>query len=58
MTQENLLEIKNLLANESKKWRLDVGDWIGYVEELVDEVERLQAEVSHWKENYRNYCNC
>ncbi|NCQ52048.1 hypothetical protein GW796_09165 [archaeon] len=33
-------EIKDLLADESDKWRLDADDWIVYVEELVAEVEK------------------
>ena len=43
MTQDDIQAIKALLNDESDTWRLDAGDWIGYVEELVDEVERLRA---------------
>lgn len=45
MTIDDINEIKDLLNDESDKWRLDVGDWMGYVEELVEEVERLHAEL-------------
>lgn len=42
MTREDIQEIKDLLNEETDNWRLDAGDWIGYVEELVEEVERLR----------------
>lgn len=45
MTQDDIQDIKDLLNDESEKWRLDVGDWIGYVEELVEEVDRLQSII-------------
>jgi hypothetical protein len=41
MTQDDIQRIKDLLNDEASKWRLDVGGWMGYVEELVEEVERL-----------------
>lgn len=46
MTQDDLQEIKDLIADESGKWRLDVGDWIAYVEDLVDEVDRLNSQLN------------
>lgn len=41
----NIEAIKTLLADDHRKWTLDSGDWMGYVEELVDEIERLQADL-------------
>jgi len=45
MTQDEIQEIKDLISDEYDKWRLDAGDWIGYAEELVEEVERLRDEL-------------
>lgn len=45
MTHDDIQNIKYLLNDESDKWRLDAGDWIGFVEELVEEVERLRDEL-------------
>ena len=44
MTDDDIQEIKDLLSDESDKWRLDIGDWMGYVEELLEEIERLKKE--------------
>lgn len=46
MTSDDIQEIKDLLNDESCKWRLDAGDLIGYIEELLDEVERLTSNKS------------
>ena len=45
MTDDDIQEIKDLLSDESDKWRLDIGDWMGYVEELLEEIERLRVHV-------------
>lgn len=46
MTQKEIQEIKELLADESNKWKLDVGDWMGYAEDQLCEVERLQKDIA------------
>lgn len=45
MTHDDIQQIKDLLNDELGKWRLDVGDWIGFAEELLEEVERLRDEL-------------
>ena len=49
MTQDDIQEIKDLLNDESDKWRLDAGDWIGYVEELIDEIDRQRSIIDELK---------
>ena len=42
MNENDIQEIKDLLNNDSDKWRLDAGDWMGYAEELIGEIDRLK----------------
>jgi len=52
MTNDDIQKLKDLLNDEYNKWSLDVGDWIAYVEELIDEVERLRKLVNLARDNY------
>lgn len=45
MTKSDVEAFRNLLNNERDRWRLDSGDWMGYAEELLDEVERLRGTL-------------
>jgi hypothetical protein len=44
MTQDDLNEIRDLLSDQSDKWRLDVGDWMGYVEELIEHIDSIEQQ--------------
>ena len=47
MTQDDIEEIRDMLSDDTRLLALlDTGDWMGYVEELLAEVERLNAIIS------------
>jgi hypothetical protein len=50
MTKDEIRKIRkmiNALPDDTRLWDLDVGDLLGYVEELLDELERIhQVETN------------
>jgi hypothetical protein len=46
MTPDEIKNIIKMLNDDTQLWDLDSGDWLAYVEELLAEVERLNAIIS------------
>jgi hypothetical protein len=46
MTPEEIKSIIEMLNDDTRLWDLDAGDWLAYVEELLKEIDRLNAVVS------------
>ena len=46
MTPEEIKSIIEMLNDDTRLWDLDAGDWLAYVEELLDEVARLNTIIS------------
>jgi hypothetical protein len=47
MTPDYIQGIRDMLNDDTRLLALlDTGDWLAYVEELLDEVERLNAIIS------------
>ena len=55
MNENDIQEIKDLLNNDSDKWRIDAGDWMGYVEELIGEIDRLKMVLEIIAEDETDY---